>query len=115
MEGVLSGTNHSHLNARRDSGEVFLTVQSSGCFFCLELGAFGACGDRNPSNGSFNNGGTEGNYWSSDQGGNGAWNMEFNSSNINVNSNDTGYGFSVRLFREESVPCGRTLLNCRAA
>ena len=100
MGGVLSGTNHSHLNARRDSGEVFLTVQSSGCFFCLELGAFGACGYRNPSNGSFNNGGTAGNVWSSDAGGNGAWGMGFSDSNLRVYSNDTGCGFSVRLFRD---------------
>ena len=100
MGGVLSGTNHSHLNARRDSGEVFLTVQSSGCFFCLELGAFGACGYSIPSDGSLGEEGSEGDCWSSDEGGNGAWFMSFGGSRLGVRSNDAGYGFSVRLFRD---------------
>ena len=62
--------------------------------------AFGACGLRHPSNGSFTNGGTEGNYWSSGPGGGGAWHMEFLGSRIGVRSNDLGFGFSVRLFRD---------------
>jgi len=62
--------------------------------------AFGACGYRNPSNGSFDDGGTEGDYWSSDTGGYGAWFMGFDGSYIYVRSGGTGYGCSVRLFRD---------------
>ncbi len=62
--------------------------------------AFGACGFLNPSNGSFTTGGTGGCYWSSDTGGVGAWYMLFEASVIHVISYNTGYGFSVRLFRD---------------
>ena len=62
--------------------------------------AFGACGFRDPSNGSFIGGGTGGKYWSSDTGGSGAWCIEFNGSYIDVYSNNAGCGFSVRLFRD---------------
>lgn len=49
------------------------------------------------------NSGTNGNYWSATNDGSNAWNLNFNSGNLNVNPNNPAHGFSVRLFREESV------------
>ena len=56
-----------------------------------------AAGNRN--NASFNNQGSNGNYWSStlnSDNPNNAWNLNFNSSNANVNNNNRYNGYTVR-------------------
>jgi len=48
--------------------------------------------------------GSNGNYWSATaSSASNALNWNFNSGNMNENSNDQQNGWSVRLFREESV------------
>jgi hypothetical protein len=53
-------------------------------------------GNRNNDDGSLNNVGSNGNYWSSSVDGTNARNLNFNSSNANVNSNNRANGNSVR-------------------
>jgi hypothetical protein len=57
-------------------------------------------GNRNNSNGSLNNVGTNGNYWSSTVSGTNARNLNFNSSNANMNDNNRANGFSVRCLKD---------------
>nr|NQU91147.1 hypothetical protein [Bacteroidota bacterium] len=58
-------------------------------------------GNRN-TNGSFNNLGSNTNFWSSSESGSNAWNRNLNVSNatVNRNNNDKGYGFSVRCLQD---------------
>jgi len=58
-------------------------------------------GNRN-SNGSFNNVGSNGNWWTATEGGSGAYNRNMNSGNDNVNenTNDKSNGFSVRCLQD---------------
>jgi hypothetical protein len=54
-------------------------------------------GYRNNSDGSFNNGGSNGNYWSASVTGSNGYNLNFNSGNVNPsNNNNRANGFSVR-------------------
>ena len=64
-----------------------------GYFFCVAL----PVGYRN-TDGSLNNVGTNGNWWSSSVSGSNAWNRNLNSSNdgINRNENSQSYGLAVR-------------------
>jgi hypothetical protein len=57
-------------------------------------------GNRNNSNGSLNNVGSNGNYWSSTVSGTNASNLNFNSSNSNMNTNNRANGFSVRCLKD---------------
>ena len=100
---VLSGTNAPRPDARRV------------CSGCLP----GSIGQRLPFFGvgtgvATANKGTNGNYWSATQVGSTtkAFNWNFNSGNMNENTNEQGYGFSVRLFREGICcpPAGSTLV-----
>ncbi|MBR0460851.1 hypothetical protein IJI91_02595 [Candidatus Saccharibacteria bacterium] len=51
----------------------------------------------NYNNSQFNNGGSNGNYWSSTaNNSNNAYNLNFNSSSANVNNNNKNNGNSVR-------------------
>jgi len=67
-------------------------------------------GCRN-NNGTFNNIGNNGNWWSSTENSStNAWNrnMNYNNANINRNNNNKKFGFSVRCLRdlEENIqPC----------
>ncbi|OGF29906.1 hypothetical protein A2531_02710 [Candidatus Falkowbacteria bacterium RIFOXYD2_FULL_34_120] len=56
-------------------------------------------------NGSFNNRGTNGNFWSSSENGSNAWYRNLNSSNAGVNRNnaDKGNGLSVRCLKDWCV------------
>jgi hypothetical protein len=56
-------------------------------------------GNRNNSNGSLNNVGSNGNYWSSTVDGTNSRNLYFNSSNANMNNNNRANGNSVRCLR----------------
>ena len=60
-------------------------------------------GNRNNSNGSLNNVGSNGNYWSSTVDGTNSRNLNFNSSNANMNSNNRANGFSVRCLKDCSI------------
>ena len=63
-----------------------------------------AAGWYNPNNGNSSYGGTNGNYWSSTSGGNGAYNVNFNNNNFNAsNSNNTSNYNAVRLVQHPSV------------
>ncbi len=65
---------------------------------------FPAVGNRNSSDGTLNEAGTNGRYWSSVQSTsntNNAYNLNFNSSSVSVNSNNKQNGRSVRCVRQE--------------
>jgi len=56
-------------------------------------------GNRNNSNGTVNNEGTNGYYWSGSVNSTNARNMNFNSSAVNPNNNNRANGFSVRCLK----------------
>jgi len=57
-------------------------------------------GNRNNFDGSVNNEGSNGNYWSSTVNDINAWNLNFNSDNANMNNNNRANGFSVRCLKD---------------
>jgi hypothetical protein len=59
-----------------------------------------AAGNRNRTNGSLNNVGSNGNYWSSTVSGTNARNLNFNSSDANMNTNNRANGNSVRCLKD---------------
>jgi uncharacterized protein (TIGR02145 family) len=72
------------------------------CFFLRVF--FPAAGYRNNNDGTLNNAGENGNYWSSTENdSNNAYNLNFNSSNANVNNNNRTNGQSVRCVAELST------------
>jgi len=66
-------------------------------------------GNRNNSNGTLNPElfgiGSNGNYWSSTVSGTNARNLNFNSSNANMNTNNRANGNSVRCLKDYSLVC----------
>ncbi|MDV3854130.1 hypothetical protein CMT56_15085 [Elizabethkingia anophelis] len=58
--------------------------------------SFPAAGYRNNTDGTLNNRGNNGNYWSSSEATSNANNLNFNSSSVNANNNNRTNGFSVR-------------------
>ena len=70
--------------------------------FCVD-----AAGYLNNSDGSLNNRGSNGNYWSSTQNdATNGWNLNFNSGNSNMNNNNKANGFSVRCVRDFTFTIG---------
>ena len=67
------------------------------CNLCSKLVV---AGNRNNSNATLNNTGSNGNYWSATVNGTNANNRNFNSSGINSNSNNRANGFSVRCLKD---------------
>jgi uncharacterized protein (TIGR02145 family) len=64
-------------------------------------------GNRNNSDGTFNNMGNNANFWSSSENdANNAWNLNLNNDNsdANRNNNNKQNGFSVRLVRDSTRP-----------
>ncbi|SEJ36514.1 major paralogous domain-containing protein [Cyclobacterium xiamenense] len=57
-------------------------------------------GNRNNSNGSLNNVGTNGNYWSSTVSSTNSRNLKFNRSNANMNTNNRANGNAVRCLKD---------------
>jgi hypothetical protein len=58
-------------------------------------------GNRNNADGSLNNAGGNGNYWSSSVVGTNAYNLNFDSGSVNpANNNNRGNGFSVRCLKD---------------
>lgn len=71
------------------------------CFMmCKRYVLLPLAGNCNNSNGSLNNVGTNGNYWSSTVSGTNARNLNFNSSNANMNTNNRANGNSVRCLKD---------------
>jgi hypothetical protein len=72
-----------------------------------------AAGNRNNNNGTLNNRGSNGYYWSSTENGtNNAWNLNFNSAGANTNNNNNNNnnnnrsnGFSVRCIAVFTIGC----------
>lgn len=67
---------------------------------CKRYVLLSVAGNRNNSNGSLNNVGSNGNYWSATVDGTNARNLNFNSSNANMNSNNRANGNSVRCLKD---------------
>ena len=86
----------------RDKG-----VNSFKMMFCFEMCnryvLLPLAGNRNNNNGSLNNVGSNGNYWSSTVDGSNSQNLNFNSSNANMNSNNRANGNSVRCLKDCSL------------
>ena len=70
---------------------------------CKKYVLLPVAGNRNNSNGSLNTVGSNGNYWSSTVDGTNARNLNFNSSNANMNSNNRANGFSVRCLKDCTI------------
>lgn len=71
------------------------------CFMmCKRYVLLPMAGNRNRTNGSLNNVGSNGNYWSSTVSGTNARNLNFNSSNANMNANNRANGNSVRCLKD---------------
>jgi hypothetical protein len=61
-------------------------------------------GNRNNSDGSLNNQGSNGNYWSSSVSGTNASNLNFNSTAVNpANANNRANGFTVRCLKDLQI------------
>ena len=70
-------------------------ISSGNCFKLV------AAGNLNNSDGSLNNRGSNGNYWSSTQNDNSIGrNLNFNSSNCNMNNNNKANGRTLRCLRD---------------
>jgi len=62
-------------------------------------------GNRNNSDATLNNQGSNGNYWSSSPNGTNAYNLNFNSGGVNpANNNNRANGFSVRCVKDLRTP-----------
>jgi hypothetical protein len=70
-------------------------------------------GNRNNSNGSLNNVGTNGNYWSSTVSGTNARNLTFISSNANMNTNNRANGNAVRCSKNYCILKIQVFLNLK--
>jgi len=78
--------------------------QLTDCFeMCKRYVLLPVAGNRNNSNGSLNNVGSNGNYWSSTVDGTNSRNLNFNSSNANMNSNNRANGNSVRCLKDCNI------------
>ena len=61
-------------------------------------------GNRNNSDASLNNLGSNGNYWSSSVSGTNALNLNFNASSVNpANANNRANGFTVRCVKDLQI------------
>ncbi len=91
---------------RNTSVSSFRTMR---CFeMCKRYVLLPVAGNRNNSNGSLNNVGSNGNYWSSTIDGTNSRNLNFNSSNANMNSNNRANGNSVRCLKDCKTLHGST-------
>ena len=71
------------------------------CFeTCKRYVQLPVAGNRNNSNGSINNVGSNGNYWSSTVDGINSRNLNFNSTGANMNNNNRANGNSVRCLKD---------------
>jgi hypothetical protein len=71
-----------------------------GCICTNQVITFTLAGNRNRTSGGLNNQGANANYWASTPNGTNAYNLNFNSTNLNPqNNNNRANGFSVRCFQ----------------
>ena len=81
------------------------------CFeTCKRYVQLPVAGNRNNSNGSLNNVGSNGNYWSSTGSSTNSRNLNFNSTGANMNSNNRANGNSVRCIKDCAFRCSATAL-----
>jgi hypothetical protein len=74
------------------------------CFtMCKRYVLLPMAGNRNNSNGSLNNVGTNGNYWSSTVSSTNSRNLNLNSSNANINTNNRANGNAVRCLKDCNI------------
>lgn len=98
MGSAANNPNISFRQVRNTSESSFRTMR---CFeMCKRYVLLPVAGNRNNSNGSLNNVGSKGNYWSSTVDGTNSQNLNFNSSNANMNSNNRANGNSVRCLKD---------------
>jgi hypothetical protein len=91
---------------RNTSASSFKTMR---CFkMCKRYVLLPVAGNRNNNNGSLNNVGSNGNYWSSTVDGTNSRNLNFNSSNANMNNNNRANGNSVRCLKDCNILHGST-------
>ena len=84
------------------------------CFtMCKRYVLLPMSGYRNNSNGSLNNVGTNGNYWSSTVSGTNSRNLNFNSSNANMNTNNRANGNAVRCLKDYCILKLQPFLNLK--
>jgi hypothetical protein len=84
---------------KRDTGANSLKMK--GCFgMCNRYVLLPVAGNRNNSNGSLNNVGSNGNYWSGTVDGTNSRSLVFASSGANMSSGYRAYGLSVRCLRD---------------
>jgi len=84
---------------KRDIGENSCKMMF--CFtMCKRYVLLPVAGNRNNSNGSLNNVGSNGYYWSSTVSSTNSRNLNFNSTNANMNTNNRANGFSVRCLKD---------------
>lgn len=106
MGSAANNPNISFRLLRNTSASSFKTMR---CFeMCKRYVLLPVAGNRNNSNGSLNNVGSNGNYWSSTVDGTNSRNLNFNSSNANMNSNNRANGFSVRCIKDCKTLHGST-------
>jgi len=106
MGSAANNPNISFRLLRNTSASSFKTMR---CFeMCKRYVLLPVAGNRNNSNGSLNNVGSNGNYWSSTIDGTNSRNLNFNSSNANMNSNNRANGFSVRCIKDCKTLHGST-------
>ena len=96
QRGSINSANHQPVKASLSAPDNRRAGKDNSVCFLLP-----AAGNRNYNNGSLNNVGTNGNYWSSTVSGTNSYNLNFNSGSINPsNNNNRANGFSVRCLTE---------------
>ena len=101
MGSAANNPNISFRLLRNTSASSFKTMR---CFeMCKRYVLLPVAGNRNNSNGSLNNVGSNGNYWSSTVDGTNSRNLNFNSSNANMNTNNRANGNSVRCLKDYCI------------
>ncbi|MDO5968533.1 hypothetical protein Q4Q35_01820, partial [Flavivirga aquimarina] len=104
-----SAANNPNISSRLLRDTSVSSFRTMHCFeMCRRYVLLPVAGNRNNSNGSLNNVGSNGNYWSSTVSGTNARNLNFNSSNANMNSNNRANGFSVRCLKDCNTMHGST-------
>jgi hypothetical protein len=89
---------------KRDTSASSFIRQLTDCFeMCKRYVLLPVAGNRNNNNGSLNNVGSNGNYWSSTVDGSNSRNLNFNSSNANTNNNNRANGNSVRCLKDCNI------------
>ncbi len=99
-----SAANNPNISFRFLQDTCASSIKAILCFeMCKRYVLLPVAGNRNNSNGSLNNVGSNCNYWSSTVDGTNSRNLNFNSSNANMNSNNRANGNSVRCLKDCNI------------